>query len=44
MVVGASGADETNPARFGDLFRFDIQVVKHFHVIADKTYGRDDNA
>ena len=43
MIVGTVRADEVNPQSFGDFFRFDIEVVEYFDVIADKTYGRYDD-
>ena len=43
MIVGAAGADEVDAQVLGDFFRFDVQIVKHFDMVADKTDGCDDD-
>ena len=43
MIVGAAGTDEANVYILGEFSGFDVEIIKHFDVIADKADGRDDD-
>ena len=43
MIVGAAGTDEANVQSLGDFSGFDVEIIKHFDVIADKADRCDDD-
>src|SRR5262245_62219566 len=43
MIVGAPGAHHCDTQAAGELLRFDIEIVEHFDMIADKADRRDDD-
>lgn len=43
MIVGAAGTDEANVYILGEFSGFDVEIIKHFDVIADKADRRDDD-
>ena len=43
VIVRAACTDQFDPQVFGDLFRFDVQIIENFDVVADETDGRDDD-
>ena len=44
VIVWAAGPDQFDPQAVGDVFCFDVQVIEHLDMVADKADGRDDNS
>ena len=44
VIVRAAGTDQFDPQAVGDVFCFDVQVIEHLDMVADKADGRDDNS
>jgi len=43
MIIRAACANQIHSQISGDLLRIDIEIVKHFDVVADEADGRDDD-
>ena len=44
VIVRAAGTDQFDPQAVGDGFCFDVQVIEHLDMVADKADGRDDDS
>ena len=44
MIIRAARADQIHSQISGELFRFNVEIVKYFDVVADKADGRDDDS
>ena len=43
MIVGTAGANECDAQIRGNFLGFDIEIVEHLDMVADKADGRDDD-
>ena len=44
VIVRAASPDQFDSQPVGDVFCFDVQVIEHFDMVANKADGRDDNS